>query len=212
MNCAGCKNSIPEHANFCPYCGKLCVTDKKLPLEELLLVFLRADLSGFTGISETMAAEDVMNFLNSLFTQFYEVIVKYKGLLYQVIGDEIVAIFGLSRTAGFTPHLSIMAAEEILEKLRKCSNSFVFKKEPKIKIGIELESASIYNIRGSLREAVIFTNGFAKSLALQKNAGDNAVLVGENLYQATRNFFEYQEFGELIDSSITVRAYVLKLK
>jgi len=212
MNCPDCKNNIPEDVNFCPYCGKLLSSEKTLPLEGLPLVFLRADLSGFTNLSETMSAEDVMVFLNTLFGHFYEIIVKYKGLLYQVIGDEIVGIFGFSRESGYAPHFSIMAVEEILKKVKECNKSFSFKKECMIKTGLAMATASIYNIRGSLKNAIIVTDGFAKSLLLQKNAGNNIVLVGEALYEATRAYFEYQEFGELIENYISVRAYTLKLK
>ncbi|MGB9720129.1 MAG: adenylate/guanylate cyclase domain-containing protein [bacterium] len=212
MICPDCKHTIPDSANFCPYCSKLLSSDKALPLEELPLVFLRADLSGFTSLSETMSAEDVMTFLNTLFSDFYEIILRYKGLLYQVIGDEVVGIFGLNRESGYTPHLSLMAVEEIIKKVKECNKLYSFQKECMIKTGLELASASLYNIRGNLRDAIIVTDGFAKSLLLQKNADNNAVLVGEALYQATRSFFSYEEFGELIENYVSVKAYTLKLK
>ncbi len=212
MDCSFCKKNISEDTNFCPHCGTLLSQEKTLPLEGLSLVFLRADLSGFTSISEQMSAEDVMSFLNTLFGNFYEIITKYKGLLYQVIGDEIVGIFGLKRESGFAPHLAIMAAEEIIKKVKDCNKLFSFDKECTIKIGLEMAPASIYHIRHSLNDALIVTDGFAKSLLLQKNANNNNVLVGESLYQATRSFFEYNEFGELIENLISVRAYVLKIK
>ncbi len=212
MICPGCKNTIPEDVNFCPYCGKLLSSEKVLPLEELPLVFLRADLSGFTSLSERMSAEDVMSFLNTLFSDFYEIISKYKGLLYQVIGDEVVGIFGLSRESGYAPHLSIMAVEEIIKQVKGCGKSLSFQTECMIKTGLEMAPASIYNIAGNLRDAIIATDGFAKSLLLQKNADNNTVLVGESLYQTTRSFFDYEEFGELIENYISVKAYKLKLK
>ncbi len=211
-NCPVCKNILPEKANFCPYCGKILSLEKTLPLEELTLTFLRADLSDFTGISESMTAEDVMNFLNNLFGSFYAIIEKYKGILYQVIGDEIVGIFGISMKGGYTPHLSIMAIEEIIKKVKECNKFFPLIKECKIKCGLEMASASIYNIKGDLHNAIIVTEGFAKSLVLQKNAENDVVLVGESLYQATRSFFEYEEYGELIDNYISVRAYKLKMR
>ncbi len=211
-NCPECKNTLPEKANFCPYCGKILSLEKTLPLEELPLTFLRADLSGFTGLSESMTAEDVMNFLNSLFGSFYAIIEKYRGILYQVIGDEIVGIFGFNRESGYAPHLSIMAVEEIIKKVKECNKISPLIKECKIKCGLEMAPASIYNIKGDLRNAIFVTEGFAKSLVLQKNAESNVVLVGESLYQATRSFFEYEEYGEVIENYITVRAYKLKLR
>ncbi|MGQ9665332.1 MAG: adenylate/guanylate cyclase domain-containing protein [bacterium] len=211
MVCSYCKKNV-EDVNFCPYCGKLLSTERVLPLEGLSLVFLRADLSGFTSLSEQMSAEDVMSLLNILYDNFYEIIVKYKGLLYQVIGDEIVGVFGLKKEDGYSVHLSVMAAEEIVKKVRECGKLFAFKKECAIKVGMEMAPASIYRIRQSLHHAIIVTDGFIKSLILQKNADNNIVLVGETLYQATRSFFEYEEYGELIENFVSVRAYTLKLK
>ncbi|MEO0095751.1 MAG: adenylate/guanylate cyclase domain-containing protein [candidate division WOR-3 bacterium] len=212
LNCPECKNTLPDKANFCPYCGKILSYEKTLPLEELSLTFLRADLSGFTGLSENITAEDAMNFLNNLFGSFYKIIEKYKGILYQVIGDEVVGIFGLSRESGYAPHLSIIAIEEIMKKVKECNKLFPYIKECKIKCGLEMAPASIYNIKGDLRNSIIITDGFAKSLVLQKNAESNVVLIGESLYQATRSFFEYEEYGEVIENYISVRAYKLKLR
>ncbi|MCX7995029.1 MAG: hypothetical protein N3A65_04570 [candidate division WOR-3 bacterium] len=209
--CKECKNSIPEKINFCPYCGKLLLLEKKLPLEEIPLVFLRADLSGFTGLSETLSAEDVMQILNTHFENFCNIIEKYKGILYQIIGDEIVGIFGLIRDSDYAPHLAVMAAEEIIKRIKEYNRIFPFKKDFKIKCGLEMDQASIYNITGNLCNSMIITEGFARSLLLQRNAENNCVLVGENLYQATRSFFEYEEFGELIENYISIRAYKLKL-
>ena len=75
-------------------CGFLVDKKKDLPMERFDMVFMRADLSGFTKMSEEMAAEDVMAFLNEVFAVFSKVIESYKGMIYQVIGDEMVNVFG----------------------------------------------------------------------------------------------------------------------
>jgi class 3 adenylate cyclase len=212
MKCLECQNKIDEKFNFCPYCGKILSTGRVLPLEDLRLTFLRADLSGFTGLSEEMTAEDVMTFLNNLFGTCYEIISKYGGILYQVIGDEIVGVFGLSKEKGYSHHLSIMAVEEIIKKVEECSLTHPLTTKCMIKCGLEMASASIYNIKENLRDSIIMTDGFAKSLLLQKNAENNTVLVGEALYEVTRSFFEYEDFGELVENYITVHAYKLKLR
>ncbi len=210
--CQRCQNSLLEKSNFCPYCGKMLSPEGKLPLEDIPLVFLRADLSGFTSLSESLEAEDVMQFLNSLFEDFCKIIEKYRGILYQIIGDEIVGIFGLTHETEYTPHLAVMAVEEIVKRVKDCEQISSAFKECKIKCGIELAQASIYNIVGNLQSAIIVTDGFAKSLILQRNAGNNSVLVGETFYQATRSVFEYEEYGELVESHLSIRAYKLKLR
>jgi hypothetical protein len=81
-----------------------------------------------------------------------------------------------------------------------------------LKIGIETEIASIFNLQGDLRGSFIISEGFIKSQLLQKNAENNSMLVGDNLYQATRAFFGYRDAGEIVDNKLTLKSYELKFK
>jgi hypothetical protein len=38
------------------------------------------------------------------------------------------------------------------------------------------------------------------------------MLVGDNLYQATRAFFGYRDTGEIVDNKLTIKSYELKFK
>jgi class 3 adenylate cyclase len=211
MNCTNCGREIDGQANFCPRCGNFQRKYEQLPLEDMRLTFMRADLSGFTGLSESLTAEEVMAFLNEIFSTFSMVITAHKGVIYQIIGDEIVSIFGMRKESGFTPHMAVMAAEEIFKKLSAFNKKASLKSEIGLKIGMELDAASIYHVRGSIQNSLIVTDGFKKSLVLQKNAEANSVLTGENLYQATKSFFKFTDFGEIVEDEMSVKAYFLKL-
>ena len=184
--------------HFCPWCG-IFLADDTLPLEELKLTFMRADLSGFTKMSEAMIAEDVMAYLNEVFGIFSKIIVSYKGIIYQIIGDEVVSVFGFPKESGFAAHMAIFAAEDMLKKLTELNKK-------------EYLKASIFNIHGDLRNALIITKGFKKSQILQKNAETNTVFVCENLYQATKAFFSYNEIGEFVKDDLSVKTYEYRMK
>ena len=207
-----CKKEVNQLCNFCPWCGAM-LSDKTAPLlTDINLTILRVDLSGFTKMSEAMIAEDVMTVLNDIFAMFSKIIAYYKGTIYQVIGDEIVSIFGLNRESGFAPHMAILTAEEMFGELLKFNKRGDFKNPIGLKVGAEIDPASIFDLHYDIRNALILTRGFKKSQILQKNAATNTILVGENLHKVTKGFFAYREAGEFVEESFAVRAYEYKLK
>ena len=212
MLCITCKKEINRPRNFCPWCGTTLDEGVTPPFEDIELTILRVDLSGFTKMSEAMIAEDVMSVLNEIFGVFTQIVESNKGTVYQVIGDEIVSIFGLKRESGFAPHMAILTAEEMFNRLLQFNKKGSFTSPVGLKVGAEIESASLFDLSHDLRNALILSKGFRKSQILQKNAANNTILVGENLYQATKGFFTYREIGEFVEESSAVKAYEYKLK
>lgn len=212
MNCPHCKQEIVKRSNFCVNCGLLLDKKTTLPMEKLDMVFMRADLSGFTKMSENMVAEDVMAFLNEVFAVFSKVITSYKGIIYQIIGDEMVNVFGFPKESGFAAHMAVFAAEDMLKRLRELNKKEYLKSPVGLKIGMVLETAAFMNMYKDLRNALIMTTGFKKCQILQKNANENSVLVCENLYRATKAFFSYEEIGEFIQDTLSVKAFEYRMK
>lgn len=176
------------------------------------MVFMRADLSGFTRMSEHMVAEDVMAFLNEVFAVFSKVIELYKGVIYQVIGDEMVNVFGFPKESGFAAHMAIFAAEDMLKKLNELNKKEYLESPVGLKIGMVLEPASVMTVYKNLHNAMVVTRGFKKCQILQKNANENSVLVCDNLYNATKAFFSFVEVGEFVQDSLSVKAFEYRVK
>ena len=212
MKCFCCSKEIDGQLRFCPWCGTLLDKSSDLPVDKLEMVFMRADLSGFTKMSEKMIAEDVMIFLNEVFTHFSRIIESYKGVIYQIIGDEIVSVFGFPKESGFAAHMAVFAAEDMLKKLGQLNKKEYLLSPVGLKIGMVLEPVSVVNIYVNLRDALIVTRGFGKSQILQKNAIENSMLVCENLYDATKAFFSFTEVGEFVQDTLSVKAYEYKVK
>ncbi len=212
MICITCKKEINQPLNFCPWCGSTLDEANAPSFLDLELTILRTDLSGFTKMSEAMIAEDVMSVLNEIFGVFTQIIDANKGTVYGVIGDEIVSIFGLRKESGFAPHMAILTAEEMFNRLIRFNKKNSFKSPIGLKVGAEIETASLFDLHQDIRNALILSKGFRKSQILQKNAANNTILVGENLYKATKGFFTYREVGEFVEESSAVKAYEYKLK
>lgn len=212
MECPKCGRKIAGTVNYCPWCGVYAGDQANLPFETITLTFLRADLTDFTRLSEEMLSEEIMGYLNAIFDQFQKVIESYKGSVYQVIGDEVVAIFGFRKEAGFAPHMAVFAAEEMFNRLLATNARNLIRHAVGLKIGIESDPASIFNLAGGIRSSFIISEGFKKSQLLQKNAENNSALVGENIYRATRAFFSFREAGEIVDQRLTIPSYEIRFK
>lgn len=59
--------------------------------DELAILF--SDIRGFTGLSEQMSPQELMNFLNSYFLRMNEPIHKNNGFIDKFIGDAVMALF-----------------------------------------------------------------------------------------------------------------------
>lgn len=59
--------------------------------DELAILF--SDIRGFTGLSEQMSPQELMNFLNSYFMRMNDPIHKNKGFIDKFIGDAVMALF-----------------------------------------------------------------------------------------------------------------------
>jgi adenylate cyclase len=212
MKCSFCGENLSASVNFCSSCGSFIGETEKLDRESLNLIYMRADLAGFTSMSESMIAEDVMSFINEVFGIFSKIIESFKGVIYQVIGDEVVSVFGYPKTSGFAPHMAIFAAEDMLKKLSELNKKEYLKNPIGLKIGMAMEPTTLFNVKDAIASAILVTEGFNKSQILQKNAERNTVLVCEYMYAATKAFFSYTEIGEFVRDGLTVKAYEYKMK
>ncbi len=212
IKCPKCSYNNEKPIFFCSHCGFFLGVDQRLPLEMHRLIFMRADISGFTSLSETMTAEEVMGFLQEVFENFIKMISKYKGMLYQIIGDEIVIIFGFPRGSGFAPHMALLAADDLLKVLLSICRKRNLKESIGLKIGVVQEPAWIYKLKGQLNDVFLVTQGFRKCQVLQKNAETNTVLVCNNLHTATKSFFTFHEIGEFMQGSLSIPAYEYVIK
>ena len=92
VTCPSCHADVPAGARFCAECGQ----DLRLRGDERRIVtVLFADLVGYTALSETRDPEQVKNLVDDCFGRLVADIDAFGGRVDKIIGDAIVALFGV---------------------------------------------------------------------------------------------------------------------
>jgi class 3 adenylate cyclase len=92
--------------------------------ERKLVTVLFSDLSGYSALCERLDPEDVLYMMNLVFKEVVSIIVRYEGYIERIIGDEVLAVFGIPRTHEDDPVRGIRAAMDIHEAVARMTDRF----------------------------------------------------------------------------------------
>jgi len=112
----------------------------KLGGEKKDLTVLFSDIRGFTSISERMAPEALVKFLNEYLTRMTDIIFKYDGLLDKYMGDAIMAIWGAPLDQPDHEKRACYTALDMVEELRNLQKKWTAEGLPSLNIGIGINA------------------------------------------------------------------------
>lgn len=85
--------------------------------EHKRLCILFADIKNFTRATEKADAEQVTGMLNTVYSQWSDVVISHKGVIDKFIGDAVMVIFGLEKTENAAAD-AVDCALEMIETLQ----------------------------------------------------------------------------------------------
>jgi class 3 adenylate cyclase len=105
---------------------------------DVTIMFL--DIRDFTVFADSRAPKEVENFQNKVFGEFINIVRANKGMVNQVLGDGILAIFGAPIVNETHASDAVKAGFEMIEKVRQLGK---LGEIPEVKVGIGLHSGKI---------------------------------------------------------------------
>ena len=159
---------------------------------------LFSDIRGFTALSETARAEDVVAMLNGYFSQQVEVIFRHGGTLDKFIGDAIMAFWGAPVAHPDHARLAIDAALDMSAALQAMRGKLgALGENLEIGIGIHTGRAVVgfigsndrldYTVIGDTVNLASRIEGMTKGIA--------PVLVSEAMRDAVGDAYEWRDCG-----------------
>jgi adenylate cyclase len=143
-----------------------------------------ADLAGYTSFTEAHAAEEVAAMLNAYFGEIVPLMEQSGGEVHQIVGDELMVIFGKDDAASEHPFLAARAALDLLRVAERTAADHP--DWPRFRVGVssgEVHAGLVGAARGHRKHGVV---GDVVNLAarLQAAAPVGSVLVGEETFRA----------------------------
>jgi class 3 adenylate cyclase/tetratricopeptide (TPR) repeat protein len=228
ISCPNCEASNPPDSKFCEKCGRDLKPPKASPPlkysepqsytpkflsdkilknrssivgERKLVTVFFADVANYTSISEKIDPEEVHQIMDGCFKILMDEIHKYEGTINQFTGDGVMALFGApvahedhAQRACYAALSIQKSVKEYGDKIQKDTGV-----EFKLRIGLNSGPVIVGSIGDDLRldyTAVGDTTNLASRM--ESKAEPGSVLVSENIYKITREFFQFKSLGKVV--------------
>ena len=150
------------------------------------VTMLFADIRGFTPLSESMGAQELVHLLNDYFERMVDVIFKYEGTLDKFIGDEIMALWGAPIGHGDDALRAVRCAVEMQQALEAFNEERRQRGEVDLKVGIGVNTGEVVaGYMGSTKSMSYTVMGDTVNVAsrLCSAAHSDDVYIGEETYR-----------------------------
>ena len=101
------------------------------------------DIRSFTTLSEKSNAADIIELLNDYYAAIFEPISRHGGIVNQIIGDGLMALFGITNQSNDHQRDAVLAALDMMDTLKIFNEKQAASEKIQIKIGIGIASGAV---------------------------------------------------------------------
>ncbi len=170
--------------------------DKKhITGERRVCSILFADINGFSEYVNKNKSGKIVNFLNNYFEEMSKIVLKHGGTIDKFIGDEIMAIFGSPVPLKNHSSKAILAAKEMIKKMRELSKKYNLN-QGGLSIGIATGRVVSGNIGyEKMMDYTVVGKKVNLASRLTKSAGKNQIFVDKDTKKSAKSF-TYKSMGK----------------
>jgi class 3 adenylate cyclase len=150
---------------------------------------LMSDLRGFTSLSESRDPEEMVQLLNRYLEKMSRIILKYDGIIDEIIGDAILAVFGAPKSHGNDPARAIACAIEMQNCLEVLNKEVLDSGYPCLEMGIGINTGNVIvgNIGSEVRMKYgIVGDAVNRASRIESNSIGGQVLIGKSTYDQVK--------------------------
>jgi adenylate cyclase len=102
-----------------------------------------SDIRSFTTIAESQSPAETIELLNTYYTLMFEAISDQGGVVNQMVGDGLMAIFGAPLVQPDHCERAVRAAQDMIEMIQQLNEDRAVQRKPEIRIGIGIASGKV---------------------------------------------------------------------
>ncbi len=159
-----------------------------------------SDIRGFTTLAESQSPSDTIELLNTYYTLMFEAISGQGGVVNQMVGDGLMAIFGAPLPLPNHGEQAVRAALEMIELIDLFNLDQAAAGRPAIRIGIGIASGQVIaGYTGTQRRATYTCVGDTVNLAARLEAhtkiAGRSILIDECTCQSLSEAIQVENLG-----------------
>jgi adenylate cyclase len=116
---------------------------KFLPGERRQVTMLNSDIAGFSTLSQSMEAEELVRFLNDYFSRMIEAVLEHGGNIDKFQGDGMLVVFGAPNPMKDHAQRALAAARTMLKEIDGLNKELSAAGKPQISVGIGLDTGDV---------------------------------------------------------------------
>jgi class 3 adenylate cyclase len=161
---------------------------------------LIADIRGYTRLVETTPGPVVIRLLDGYLAEMIEVIFRHQGIVEQLIGDQIVVLFGLAEDGQDAPVRAVRAATDMIAAVRRLAARWAADGLPRFDIGVGIASGPV--LAGTIgsaerRELIVVGRPMIAAARIQRMTRlfEAHIIAAEGTFRDVKDLVRYRELG-----------------
>jgi class 3 adenylate cyclase/predicted ATPase len=209
--CTTCGADIPVRYRRCGACGTPRATEQGPAEIRRVATVVNSDLKGSTALGERLDPETLREVLTLYFDEMRAVFEAHGGTIEKIIGDAIVAVFGLPIRHDDDPLRAVEAAAESQRALAALNEALEARWGVRLVARTGVATGEVLFGEASLGQHVLTGSTMAISSALEQHAPPLEVLIAGSTYDHVRDMVTVEAVEPIAPKGSTesVEAYRL---
>ena len=210
-SCPECGTDNPDHDRLCGQCGVQLDAERRAEEIRRVVTVVTSDLKGSTALGERLDPESLREVLTRYFDEMRAVLEAHGGTIEKIIGDAIIAIFGLPARHDDDPLRAVAAAADTQRVLANLNDALAATWGVRLVTRTGVATGDVVVGEASHGQHVLTGPALQLATAMEQNAPAMAVLIHESTLQLVAESVEVEPVAPFVpkgmDSPVT--AYLL---
>ncbi len=189
-SCPSCGAANPDRYQRCGHCGTPLATDRQTSEIRRFATVVNSDLKGSTALGEKLDPESLREVLGRYFDEMRLVFESHGGTIEKIIGDAIVAVFGLPVRRDDDALRAVDAALESMRVLANLNDQLEGTWGVRLVTRTGVSSGDVVVGEATAGQHVLTGDTMRISSAMEQNAPPLEVLIAQPTYDLVRDFVE----------------------